>query len=272
MTAQPEPSRDPAIKGFAIALGAFRVKAGMGKKELAEKLGYTPAYVSQVEAAKNVPSMKFAEDLNTLFDTEAFTELRQNITDSKGNSIFPPGFTDLLEREAVASTIYIFSAMVVHGLFQTPEYAYEILKSGRASDEIEQLVAKRLSRQSLLVRESPPQIVAVFDEGCIRRAIGGTAVMKSQVEHLIELAARPNIMLQVVPSSAGSYLGVMGAFIMMEFDEAPGVVYTEDYVGVNLANHPAVVREYKISLNLIRASALSVDDSMKLLRAVREDL
>ncbi|GAA0940011.1 helix-turn-helix transcriptional regulator [Actinocorallia libanotica] len=272
MTAQSEPSRDPAIRAFAITLKAFRVKAGLGKKDLAERLGYTPAYVSQVEAAKNVPSMKFSEDLNTLFGTEVFTGLWQNIADSKAGGMFPPGFTDFLECEATASTLYIFAAMVVHGLFQTPEYAYEVLRSGRAPNEVEQLVAKRLDRQKVLVGENPPQIIAVFDEGCIRRDIGGSAVMKGQLERLLELAEMPNIMLHIVPASAGAYLGVMGAFTMMEFDAAPTAAYTEDYAGGSLMDHPSIVRKYALSLNLIRASALSMEESLKLLRVTREGL
>ncbi|MEO3785266.1 helix-turn-helix transcriptional regulator [Actinocorallia sp. B10E7] len=272
MTAQSESSREPAIRAFAIALGAFRDKAGMSKKELAEKLGYTPAYVSQIEAAKNVPSAKFAEDLNTLFGTEAFAGLWQNIVDARSSALLPPGFADYVEREACASLIYTFEFSVIKGIFQTHDYAREVLQSGRTMEETEQLVSKRMERKSVISREGAPQIVAVFDEVAIRRVIGSREIMKAQVGHLIEVAEMPNVLLQVVDADQGAYPGINGSFTIMEFDEASAVVYVEGHAGGTLTDNSVAVREHRLSFNLIRAAAMPADESLKLLRTVWESL
>jgi transcriptional regulator with XRE-family HTH domain len=272
VTAQSEPSKEPAIRAFAITLGAFRGKAGLGKKELAEKLGYTPAYVSQVEAAKNTPSMKFAEDLDTLFGTGAFTELQQNMMDARTRVLLPPGFTDYVEREAGASLIYAFEFSVIKGIFQTPDYAREVLRLGRTEDEAERLVCKRMERKGLLTKEPLPQIVAVFDEVAVRRVIGSRAIMKDQIQHLIDIAEMPNVLLQVVAAGKGAYPGVNGSFTLMEFDDAPPTVYVEGHAGGTLTEHPVTVREHRLSFNLIRAAAMSADESLKLLRGAWEDL
>ena len=272
MTAQSEPSRDPATRAFSIALVAFRVKAGMSKKELAEKLGYTPAYISQVEATKNMPSVKFAEDLNTLFGTEAFVDLWQNIMDARTNSLLPPGFAEYVEHEARASLIYAFEFSVIKGIFQTHDYAREILRWGRAADEAEQLVCRRMERKDVISRESPPQIVAVFDEVVIRRVFGSGEIMKTQIDHLIEIAEMPNVLLQFVSADKGAYPGINGSFTLMEFDTGPAMVYVEGHAGGTLTEHAVTVREHRLSFNLIRAAAMSADESLLLLREVRERL
>ncbi|GAA2719273.1 helix-turn-helix transcriptional regulator [Actinocorallia aurantiaca] len=272
MTAQSEPSKDPAIRAFAITLGAFRVKAGLGKKELAEKLGYTPAYTSQVEAAKNVPSPRFAEDLNTLFGTEAFTELQQNIMDARTNGLLPPGFIDYVDQESRASLMYIFEFGVIKGIFQTYDYACEVLRSGRAAEEVEQLASKRMERQKILARDEPPQIVAVFDEGVIRRTVGGREIMRDQIARLVEISKMPNVTMHIVPPGKGAYPGVMGAFTILRFDDGPDMVYTEGYLGGSITGNAANVRGHTVHFDLIRGVAMSADDSLEFLHAAWEGL
>lgn len=272
MTAQSEPSRDPAIRAFAIALGAFRVKAGLGKKELADKLGYTPAYVSQVEAAKNTPSVKFAEDLDTLFGTEAFTDLQQNIMDARANGLLPPGFADYVEHESRASLMYVFEFGVIKGIFQTYDYAYEVLKSGRRAEEVEQLASGRMERKKIFERDDPPQIVAVFDEGVIRRTVGGRELMREQIAHLIEMSGMPNVTMHIVPPGKGAYPGVMGAFTILRFDDGPDMVYTEGYLGGSITGNATNVRGHTVHFDLIRGAAMSADESLEFLHMAREDL
>ncbi|GAA3213651.1 helix-turn-helix transcriptional regulator [Actinocorallia longicatena] len=272
MIAQSEPLQDPAVKAFAITLRAFREKGGLGKKELAELLGYTPGYLSQVESAKNTPSVKFAEDLNTFFGTDAFTDLQQNMSESKGRPILPRGFEEYVEREAQASILYVFEMNVVKGIFQTPEYAREILWEGRTAEELDQVVATRLDRQGLLTRDAPPQIVAIFDEGAVRRMIGGGEVMKAQIARLIEIARMPSVQLHIVPASKGAYPGVQGSFTILEFIDAPRAVYTEGHAGGTLTEHPLVVHEHALDFNAIRGAAKSADDSLELLHSVLEGL
>lgn len=272
MTAQSESSRDPAMRAFAITLNAFRIKEGLSKKDLAEKLGYTPSYISQVEASKNAPSVKFSEDLNTLFGTEAFTEHWQNILDARTSGILPPGFTDYVEHESLASFMYVFEFGAIKGIFQTYEYAYEILKSGRSTDEAKQLASKRMDRQEILVRDDPPRIVSVFDESVIRRMVGNEEIMRGQIDRLIEIAEMPNITLQIAPLSKGSYPGIMGAFTILRFDDRPDMVYTEGHVGGSLTEQAASVRGHTMRFDLIRGVAMAVDESLEFLRAVQESL
>ena len=82
MVAQREPYEFPAIRAFATELAAWR--GTMSKVELAETLGYTPQLIGQLEAGKNIPSKKFAEDTDTLFKTNGlFVRLWKLVTDTR---------------------------------------------------------------------------------------------------------------------------------------------------------------------------------------------
>lgn len=58
-------------------------------------------------------------------------------------------------------------------------------------------------RQATLVRTPPPLVFVVLDESCIRRPMGGTAVMDAQLTRLIEFAELPNTVFHVAPFDMG---------------------------------------------------------------------
>jgi Domain of unknown function (DUF5753) len=184
----------------------------------------------------------------------------------------PPGFNDFVAREAAATTMHVFEPSVIKGIFQTREYAYEVMKAGRGPEEIEQLVAKRMDRQEILNRPEPPRIVAIFDEVAIRREIGDPEVMRGQIGRLIEVAEQPSVTMQIVPNGRGAYPGLMGAFTILGFDDSPEAVYAEGHVGGQITADRAIVREYKLRYDLIRGAAVSADESLKLLRVTLESL
>jgi transcriptional regulator with XRE-family HTH domain len=272
----PRRPRDPGTpqspaEYFGAELRAYRETASLSRPQLAEKLGCTGQWVGQIELTTSVPSEAFADDLDTFFATNGtFHRLWEWIKEAGKLQILPPGFPEFLEREAKASIMYIFEAMAITGLFQAPAYAYEVLKSGRTPDEIEQLVARRMERQAVLERNDAPRLVVILDEGVIRRPVGDATVMREQIRHLIELAQRPKITLQIVPNRKGAYPGLMGAFTILGFDQEADLVYVEGHVGGQLIDRAATVREYSLRFDLIRGAAISADDSLTLLHAVLE--
>src|SRR3954470_24656367 len=149
MVAQKEPYESPMIRAFAAELEAWR--GLMTKVELAEALGYTPQFIGQIEAGRNIPSKAFAEDLDTFFKTNGvFVRLWKLIDETRHSLVLPRGFPEFLAREAQASTIHAFEPSVIKGILQTREYAHELMKSGRSLEEAEELVAKRMERQEML--------------------------------------------------------------------------------------------------------------------------
>jgi transcriptional regulator with XRE-family HTH domain len=267
-------TRDPLIRTFGAVLRAHREAAGLSRPQLAEALGCRPGWIEKLETAQKPPSEATADDLDVYFQTpkRLFWVMWLEIKREGKRAVLPPGFSGFVEREAKASAMYVFECMVITGMFQTPEYAHEVLKAGRKPEEIEELVAQRMERQEILTRDDPPQIVAVFDEAVIRRMIGSPEIMRDQIHRLIEIAEMPKVTVQIVTSTTGAYAGDMGAFTILGFDDEPDIAYSEGYIGGHLTDHRAAVRRYTLAFNLVRGTAVSADESMSLLRSVLESL
>jgi hypothetical protein len=86
-----------------------------------------------------------------------------------------------------------------------------------------------MNRQKLVADKEGPRLWAIVDEAALRRPVGGPAVMRAQIEHLIEAADMPNVILQVMPFRFGGHAAESGAFTILRFPEQdlPDVVYLE---------------------------------------------
>jgi hypothetical protein len=99
-------------------------------------------------------------------------------------------------------------------------------------DEVARRVELRLARQRMVFEEDDrPLVSRVIAETALAWLIGGTDVMREQLNHLADLAARPGIKLQVLPTTVGAHTGVEGTFTILsappELEDYPGCVYVE---------------------------------------------
>ena len=60
-------------------------------------------------------------------------------------------------------------------------------------------VGVRMRRQKLLTAADPPRVWSILDEAALRQPVGGPAVMREQLRRLTEVAALPDVTLQIVP-------------------------------------------------------------------------
>jgi hypothetical protein len=51
--------------------------------------------------------------------------------------------------------------------------------------------------------------------------------MAEQLDHLVEMAQRPSILIEVIPLDVGAHEGVNGAFVIADFADAPSIVHLE---------------------------------------------
>ena len=178
--------------------------------------------------------------------------------------VLPGAFVEL---ESEASVIQDFSITLVPGLFQTPDYIEGLMKrsegilggGGNSSSRIEM----RLARQkALLERSSPPAIMAVIDEAALRREVGGPDVMREQARHLLTIASKPNIEIQVLPFVAGAHAGGGFPFTILSFPGSSGnVVYIEAFKdGFYLEDEEEITR-HRLVFSRMQAAAMSVEDS-----------
>jgi hypothetical protein len=151
------------------------------------------------------------------------------------DDVLPQWFETYVGLEEAASMIRTYEVQFIPGLLQTEDYARAVMIAGRPdlpSDEIEKRVKLRAARQELLTRTPAPRFWAVVDEGALRRPIGGSRVMRAQLEHLLELRQLNNISVQIMPFRFGGHAAEGGAFSILRFpeQELPDVVYVEQLV------------------------------------------
>jgi hypothetical protein len=80
----------------------------------------------------------------------------------------------------------------------------------------------------------------------MRRPLGGRAVMREQIGHLIEMAGHPAVTLQVLPFSAGGHPALGGPFTILRFADPDlrDVVYIEQLASALYLDKPAEVDSY----------------------------
>ena len=162
----------------------------------------------------------------------------------------------------------------VPGQLQTADYARAVIRLGYpevAAEEIERRTALRMSRQQLLARPEGPHFWAVLDEAALRRPLGGPEVMRDQVDHLIEAAARPNVTVQVIPFRAGGHPAAGGPFSLLRFPEPdlPDVVYLEQLTSALYLDRRADVDSYHAVMERLCLQAAPATDTAMLLKEIR---
>jgi Domain of unknown function (DUF5753)/Helix-turn-helix domain len=166
------------------------------------------------------------------------------------------GYSDILPHwvepyfglEAAASFIRNYELQFVPGLLQTEGYARALIRLGNAAteDDVMRRAEARLSRQEILSREAPPRLWAVMDEGALRRSIGGKAVMREQIRHLIDMCDHPAVTLQILPFQIGAHPAMGGPFTILRFSEPDlrDVVYIEQLTSALYLDKPTEVDSY----------------------------
>ncbi|TDE33469.1 helix-turn-helix transcriptional regulator [Actinomadura sp. 6K520] len=273
----PRRPRDPGtpsspVEYFGVELRAYREAAGMSRPQLAQKLGYTPQWIGQVEAGQNGPSDKFAIDCDTCFATNGtFYRLWGWIQELGKLQVLPPGFRPYAEAEGDASYVKAFAPLLVPGLLQTPEYARAVLEVGQRAEKLEELLTVRLERQVLLTRVDSPLFLFVLGEYVVRRLVGSREVMCGQLEHLLTMASEPHITLQIVRDDAPVYQA--SGFVLLEFEERSQMCYMDSGGGYGpLLESPRDVNERAVAFDQVRSAALPTGDSVRFVRAVMEGL
>ena len=181
-------------------------------------------------------------------------------------------FQEWADIEAEATALRWYEPLVVPGLLQTEEYARAILSARPDGDlnDLDEQVAVRLARQTVLERPGAPQLWCVLDEGVLHRAIGGSKVMRSQLYRLADLADHPKTLIQVIQAD-GAHAGLLGGFIIADLDGKPPMAYLETAAEGQVTDSPSIAGHIALRFDRLRAEALPWAASRDLIRKVAEE-
>ena len=257
-----------ALDYFGSELRRLRIAAGLSQEQLGEIVNYTGALVGMVEVAKRCPSRDFAVRCDAALGGEGTLTRLWPLVSRSG---LPSWFRDYAGLEAKAVEIRTYQAQVVHGLLQTEDYARAVLRPARPED-LDGLTEARMKRQDILTRPCPPRLWMVLDEAALRRVVGGADIMRAQLLRLLAYREAPRLVVQVLPYSAGAHAGLNGSFTLLSFEDSPDLTYSESYGGGRILTDPGEVDGCAVKYDLLRAAALSPDDSAELIAHVLEEL
>ncbi|MBP2331214.1 transcriptional regulator with XRE-family HTH domain [Kibdelosporangium banguiense] len=248
----------------------------------AEQAGLTHATISRVESAKQVITpatvLKLCHAygvgqpmLDHLLKQAERSDDRGWLLEYSGT--VPNYFERYVKEESEAIEIRGFDLGFVPGLLQTAGYIRAVTAEARErpAADLEKLVAFRQARQARLEGKAPPRLHLVVDEAAIRRTVGGAEVMREQLDHLVEMAHRPNITLQILPFGVGAHPAMKGPFKLLTFpaDAGLGTIYVEVPDGALYPDGPSDYERYRLVFARLCDLALSPEDTISLLTTLR---
>jgi DNA-binding XRE family transcriptional regulator len=250
-----------------------REEAGMSQAELAKITGHDRTYVTKAETGDIDPSEAFAVGCDRAFPGRRVWFSRFWHDSHRWNHPYPAWFHDWVEKfERLAVILRAWQPSLVPGLLQTADYARAILASWRrdSGDAVEVSVAARIDRQRILDSEGPPDLRVLLDESVLYREIGSAAVMHGQLKHLLAMAGRPNVSVQVVPTAARAYLGLAGAFAIATLADGSQTAHLETGIQGMTVIDAKLVSQAAQMFDDLRDEALSRSRSFDLMAEVTD--
>jgi transcriptional regulator with XRE-family HTH domain len=254
----------------AYYMRAQRTQRGMSGEALGRVINVGKAQVSRIETGQQRLDAKQAMALDKHWNTGRLFYLLVWYA-SIGHD--PQWFAQLLKIEQRSELQRIYEANVIPGLLQTPEYAEALLRSGLEANP-DQILADRLQRQDLLLRDTPVHLTVLLSQNALDWPVGSPEIMYGQLARLLEEAQRDNIILRALPRTwtTGAHAGLDGSFKLLSGDDFGEVAYTESPGGGRLVSSPPDVRSYGVRFERISAKALDASASFELIKKIMEEM
>ncbi len=228
-----ETSRSALLRELGAELAEARRAAGFGVRELARQAAITShSRISEQESGKRLLP---ANELNRIFDALHLPDDEREHLYSLVRSAEGPGqlnvgipgisatLAQLIDHEGRATRITNATLGLIPGLLQTTAYARAVM-AGQPDSELR--VTLRAGRRDILTRTAEPvELLALIDSEALVRPVAPPRVIVEQLQHILHMAERPNITVQVVSSTVRGYHPLLaGSFELLEFAKATPIV------------------------------------------------
>lgn len=282
----------PAVARWRVrlALRKAREAKGLTQGEVADEIGWSLSKVQRIEAGDVSVSgtdLRAMLDLFGVTDPAVITKLQEDarvsrrqrwLTSPEHREALTPGHLELLQFEAEATTIRSFQSFVFPGPTQTRAYANALIgffNESLSEDERRVRLDVRMQRGKLFDRPGGPTYLALLDESALHREIGGLDVMAEQLDHLVDLARRPQVQIRILPFREGGLLGIVGAFTLLNLgsdDPGDAVLYRERFRRDSVEHDEREILEHREMFERAWKRALGEDESIRAMVAVAAEL
>ncbi|SCD62738.1 Helix-turn-helix domain-containing protein [Streptomyces sp. BpilaLS-43] len=264
-----DPDDEPGAAMVATVgrqIKAWREAAGMRAGEFGAALGYGENLVYKVEGGRRIPRPEFLDKADEVLGAGGkLSMLKRELAEVR----YPKKVRDLAKVEARAVELLAYGDHNLHGLLQTAEYAralFEMRLPAYEPDQIEQAVAARVARQAIFQRAPAPALSFVQEEATLRRPLGGTMVLRRQLEHLVATAQLRNVAIQVMPIDCEEHAGMQGETQVLKFGDGSALGRSEGAFNGRAVDDPKQLRILELRYGMIRAQALTPRESLAFIK------
>ncbi|WP_344899928.1 helix-turn-helix transcriptional regulator [Actinomadura meridiana] len=222
---------DPLVPRLLLARGlrTLRESAAVSRLDAAKAIDGSSSKLSRLELGRSRCSTEDVETLLTFYgaDDDERTTLLALAEQTRAHpwwyddrSIVASWVRPYLTAEQAAKLVRTFEPQFVPGLLQSEGYAREVIRRDHPESEVDRRVDFRMRRQRVLRRRPRPlNLWVVLDQRALWRPMGGPAVMKEQIRHIMDLCQRPNVTVQIAPSGVCGRVEGDGPLTLVRFPQ-----------------------------------------------------
>ncbi len=233
-----------------------------------------PEQVAQILSTLGVNGDRYDEIMTLAYGTNESQWIATTLPEQKQQTVA------YLDWEQNASRIIEVAPLLVPGILQTGDYIRAIMTApGVPAGEIASRVTSRIGRREVITKQNPAELLVLLGRSALNQGVGGKQVMIGQLQHLVDMAARPNIELRIVPDDRGWHPGLEGAFTLIESSQATiatrngsgttSVVFVETRRSDLMLHEDGDVRAYRWAIDQIMKVSLPPDVSVNFIADLR---
>ncbi|WP_405491796.1 helix-turn-helix domain-containing protein [Streptomyces sp. NBC_00096] len=249
-------------------LKAWREEAGIRATDLGTEIGYGEDLIRKVEAGKRIPRPEYLDRADEALRAGGkIAAMKEDMEQVR----YPKKVRDLAKLEGRAVEMSAYSNHNIHGLLQTHEYAralFEMWQPPQSAEEVERGVAGRMARRAIFERSPAPALSFVQEEVTLRRRIGGTMVLRGQLERLLEVARLRHVTIQIMPTDREEHAGMGGLIQVLKFSDGSAVGRSEGAFNGRPVSDPKRLRVLEQCHAMIRSQALTPRESVAFIEQV----
>ncbi|MFE9398328.1 Scr1 family TA system antitoxin-like transcriptional regulator [Streptomyces flavidovirens] len=254
------------MKMLGAQLAALRRAAGYTQRSLGERVAADEETIASIEQGRRALKADLAEVLDKLLDGKG--TLTAGVENLPEIDLFPLWAEQFMDHERDAIALSLYANQVLPGLLQTEAYARTVFRNrvpAYDEDEIDAFTAARIKRQEILHRRVPPTVSYVIWEPVLHLPLGGRQAHTDQLHHLRAYSELPGLSIQFLPLNRTAHAGLSGPFILLETADHQHLAYAETQRGSQWVSDPDEVSILARKYAMLRAQALTPEDSRSLL-------
>ncbi|MFB6579603.1 MULTISPECIES: helix-turn-helix domain-containing protein [unclassified Streptomyces] len=264
----PEDESGAVIAAVGRQLKMWREASGLDRSKFGERMGYGANLIYKIERGARIPRPEFLDKADEVLGAAGkIAAMKEDIQRAR----YPKKVRDLAKLESQAVELGAYGNHNLHGLLQTEQYTralYEMRRPAYSADEVERYVAARMARQEIFHRQPSPALTFVLEQVTLERTIGGRDVLRSQLEHLLDVGRLRNVEIQVMPTDSEDHAGMGGHLQVVKMRDGSAVGYVEAQLPSRLITDATDIQLLELRYGIIRSQALSPRQSRAFIEKV----